>query len=132
MKKYVWEIVALGIVVIVAVSGSTVAASDVNNGKRLWKKAKCNTCHYYNKKKKKVGPTVMGVTKKRSEAWLVKWLKDPQGTWEENDAETQEMRKWKKRAIKAKRTKMKIKKLSDEQVADLVAFLKANDKEYTP
>jgi len=74
----------------------------------------------------------MGVTKKRSEAWLVKWLKDPQGTWEENDAETQEMRKWKKRAIKAKRTKMKIKKLSDEQVADLVAFLKANDKEYTP
>jgi cytochrome c2 len=127
MKKYMGEIVALTIVAIFAISGSAIAGGNVENGKVLWKKFKCKTCHYLKKDKKKVGPTVVGVTKIRSEAWLTKWLKDPKGTWKENDAETQEMRKWKKSAITAKKTKMKIKKLTDEQVADLIALLKAND-----
>ncbi len=78
--------------------------------------------------KKKVGPGVRDVTKRRSEEWLTKWIKDPQATREENDAETRKLRKWKKGLEKSKKTKMKIKKkLTVQEVTDLIAFLKKND-----
>lgn len=51
----------------------------------------CSNCHRVNNEKL-VGPGLAGTSKIHSEAWLGKWLSSPEKTWEENDAETQEMR----------------------------------------
>lgn len=100
------------------------SAGDAAKGEELWGSKKCKNCHNMDSKKK-VGPGLEGVTKKRSEAWLTKWLLDPDKTWEENDAETQAMKK-DAGAETAKKTKMKISKLNEAEVADLMAYMKAN------
>ena len=122
MKKITGGFLAL--IVAFAFAGVSYAG-DADNGASLWKSKKCKNCHKMSEKKK-VGPGLAGVTGKRSEAWMKKWLADPQAVWEENDAETQELRKWKKGADTAKKTKMKIKKLSDSEIDDLIAYMKAN------
>ena len=127
MKKGVGGIIMLALSIVFVSAGMAAGGGNSSNGEKLWKSRKCNICHKLTEKKK-VGPGVKGVTKKRSEGWLVKWLKDPQTTWEENDAETRDLRKWKKGLEKAKKTKMKVKKkLTDQEVADLIAFMKKND-----
>tara|TARA_B100001964_G_scaffold144619_1_gene159280 strand:+ start:557 stop:793 length:237 start_codon:yes stop_codon:yes gene_type:complete len=77
----------LALLIVLVSTGMAAGAGDAVNGAKLWKMKKCNNCHKLTEKKK-VGPGVKGVTKKRSEGWQTKWLKDPQATWEENDAET--------------------------------------------
>ncbi len=129
MKKHFGGFLALVMTVAFALASVAAAGGDAANGDNLFidKKKKCKICHKLTEKKK-VGPGLKGVTKKRSEAWLIKWMTDSQKTWEENDAETQEMKKWKKGRAAKKKTKMKgYKKLSDQEVADLIAFLKKND-----
>ncbi len=120
MKKLIAVVMTFAFVA-VAFAASPASA----DGAGLFKSKKCKTCHNLTGKKK-VGPGLKGVSSKRSEAWLTKWLTDPQATWEENDAETQELKKWKKGRDKAKKTKMKIKKLSPAEISELIAFLKAN------
>ncbi len=134
MKKYFVGFLTLVMTVAFALASVAVAGGDAANGEKLFndKKKKCKICHKLTEKKK-VGPGLKGVTKKRSEAWLIKWMTNSQKTWEENDAETQEMKKWptmygKKSRDGKPKTKMKgYGKLSDQEVADLIAFLKKND-----
>ncbi len=122
MKKITGGFLAL----IMAVAFAGVGyAGDTGSGAKLWKSKKCKNCHKISAKKK-VGPGLAGVTERRSEEWLKKWLSDPQATWEENDAETQDLKKWKKGADKSKKTKMKIPKLSEGEIDDLLAYIKAN------
>ena len=127
--KYILKSMVLAMLIIFSFSAMAVAGGDAANGEKLFKskKYKCKVCHKLTAKNK-VGPGLKGVTSRRSEGWLAKWLGDPKKTWEENDAETQEMRKWKKSRVKAKKTKMKMKKTpSGQEVADIIAFLKKND-----
>ncbi len=127
MKKGMSRIIMFALSILFVSAGMAAGGGNATNGERLWKSRKCNNCHKLTEKKK-VGPGVKGVTKRRSEGWLIKWLKNPQLTWEENDAETRKLRKWKKGLEKAKKTKMRIKKkLTDQEVSDLIAFMKKND-----
>jgi nitrite reductase (NO-forming) len=48
---------------------------DAVLGKQAFE-SKCLACHSVGEGKK-LGPDMLGVTRRRSEAWLVKWLKDP-------------------------------------------------------
>lgn len=126
MKKLTaWSMVVVSALVF-SISGVAIAG-DVGNGEAVFKNKKCKQCHNLTAKKK-VGPGLKGVTSRRSEGWLVKWLMDPQAAWAENDAETQKLRQWRKDRIKAKKTRMKIKKpaLTEEQAKDLIAYLKEN------
>ncbi|VAX19984.1 hypothetical protein MNBD_NITROSPINAE04-2713 [hydrothermal vent metagenome] len=111
-------------------SAVAVAGGDAASGEKLFnsKTFKCKACHKLTGKNK-VGPGLKGVTSKRSEGWLTQWLSDPKKTWDENNAETQEMRKWKKGRDKAKKTNMKMRKNpSGQEVMDIIAFLKKNDE----
>ena len=138
MKKLFAGLFALSLAFVFVSAGTALAGGDAAKGEVIFKKGtakvalngkkvnnKCKTCHKLTEKKK-VGPGLKGVTKRRSEAWLVKWLSDPQKTWKENDKETQDLKKWKKGRDKKPKTAMKI-KLTSEQVADVIAFLKKND-----
>jgi len=49
---------------------------DAVKGKQNFE-SKCFACHAI-EGTKKLGPNIAGVTKKRTEAWLTKWLKDPE------------------------------------------------------
>ncbi|MBI5179315.1 MAG: cytochrome c [Nitrospinae bacterium] len=83
----------------------------------------CANCHRTNDQKL-VGPGLAGVSKIHTEAWLKKWLKDPKKTWEENDAETQEMRKRLGEEKKSSPGMKLMHPLEDEEVDGLVEFLK--------
>ena len=100
------------------------AAGDAANGESLWASKKCKNCHNLDSKKK-VGPGLAGISKKRSAEWLTKWLLDPDGTFASDDAETAAMKK-DNGVENAKKTKMKIAKLSEGEVADLMAYMMAN------
>ncbi len=100
--------------------------ADTKKGKKIFKSksGNCKKCHKLNEETK-VGPGLKGMFDRYSEDWLRKWLKDPQGTWKENDPETQKMKKRLGKENK-KETLMKLPKggLTDEQVNDLFDFLK--------
>ncbi len=55
-------------------------------------KGACINCHRVTDQKF-VGPGLAGTGKLHTREWLAKWLTDPQKAWEENDAETLEMKK---------------------------------------
>jgi len=119
-------IMALFVIAIVAGFSSTAFAGDADAGKSIYEDKKAGNCKMCHKTtgKKLVGPGLKGVSARNSDEWLKKWLTDPQATWEENDAETQELRKRMKKQ-KKKKTAMKMKKkLSDEEIDHLIAYLK--------
>lgn len=119
-------ILALFIITIVAGLSSAAFAGDAAIGKSIYENKKAGNCKMCHKttKKKLVGPGLEGVSARHSDGWMKKWLKDPQATWEENDAETHELKKQMKKE-KRKKTAMKLKrKLSDEEIDNLVAYLK--------
>lgn len=107
------------------------AFADAKKGEEIFKNKKmgnCKTCHKLGAKKK-VGPGLKGMFDLHSEDWIRMWLKDPQGTWTANDSETQEMKKRLRKENKTK-TLMKMPKggLTDEQISDLIEFLKGATK----
>jgi cbb3-type cytochrome oxidase cytochrome c subunit len=51
----------------------TVAAA---RGKKVWNSKQCSGCHELGRTQS-TGPDLIGVTDRRSAAWLRKWLKDP-------------------------------------------------------
>jgi len=119
-------ILAIFAITIVAGFSSTAFAGDAATGKSIYEDKKAGNCKMCHKTtgKKLVGPGLKEVSARNSDEWLNKWLKDPQAIWEENDAETQELRKRMKKQ-KKKKTAMKLKrKLSDEEIDHLIAYLK--------
>jgi mono/diheme cytochrome c family protein len=83
----------------------------------------CSTCHRVNADKL-VGPGLAGVSKIHSDAWLKKWLKFPEKTWEENDPETAEMRARLGEGKKSKPGMKLVREFSDEEIDALVDFMK--------
>lgn len=81
--------------------------------------SKCLACHSIGFGPK-LGPDLAGVTRKRSEAWLVRWLKAPDKMLE-SDADAQALLKeW-------KNIPMPNQYLSDEEVANYLAFFRWAD-----
>lgn len=117
------------LVVVTLISVS--AFADSKKGEEIYSSKKignCKTCHKLSSKKK-VGPGLKGMFNRYSEGWIKIWLKDPQGTWERNNPETQKMKKMLRKERKSK-TMMKLPKggLSDEQINDLIDYLKEATK----
>lgn len=78
-----------------ACSAGMPAADNKPDGKAIFNNAtrgNCISCHRVTAEKY-VGPGLAGLGKLHTRAWLEKWLADPQKVWDENDAETLEMRK---------------------------------------
>ena len=109
MKKVLASITT---VAIMTASAGIAFAGDAKSGETLFKK-KCKACHMLTDKKK-VGPGMKGVfgrdsemAGKLDEAGMTAWLKDPKAV-----------------NPKSKMAKLFKTKLKDNEIADLVAFLK--------
>lgn len=106
MKKVVISIMAI---TMLSIGTGTVFAGDADKGAKLFKK-KCKACHLTTDKKK-VGPGLKGVygrkgvyIEKLDDESLHKWLKDPKKV--------------------NKKAKMMNLKLKDDQIDDLIEYLK--------
>lgn len=58
------------------------SAQDAANGEKLFKSI-CAACHKLDKKL--VGPPLQGITEKRDQKWLIKWIKDSPGLIKSGD-----------------------------------------------
>jgi mono/diheme cytochrome c family protein len=63
--------------------GSKVTLADVAEGEKLFN-ANCTSCHAINEKV--VGPALKDIDKRQSEAWIIKWVKNPQAVIKSGDA----------------------------------------------
>lgn len=92
-------------------------AGNAENGEKLFMK-KCKSCHRLTEGTK-VGPSLVGVTERRSEEWLHKWLQNPKAMLKAGDPIAVELlKKYKKKMPKLKM--MQTKKNRD----DVISFLK--------
>lgn len=97
-------------------------AQDLSNGQELFKR-KCKGCHRLSQGVK-MGPSLSGVTKRRSEEWLHKWLQDPQAMIDSGDPDAVAL------VEKYKKKMPKLKAMQDESNRkDVIAFLRENDKD---
>jgi cytochrome c2 len=87
-------------------------------GKELFQSKGCTGCHTIGKGKL-VGPDLKGVTQRRSEDWLKKWIKSPD-TMILTDPTAKEL-------LKQYLTPMPNLGLTDEEVNALISYLKHED-----
>jgi cytochrome c2 len=105
-----------------ALSASVAQAQDAKKGKAIYTSKGCGACHTINKPGSKMaGPDLGGVTQRRSPEWLKRWLKDP-GAMFGNDSTADAI------LAEAKNIKMPNLKLSDGDIASLIAYLAENPK----
>jgi len=119
MKNVSTAVVAL---VALFALGTTNAYADAAAGEALFASTKCKNCHKITDKKK-VGPGLAGVAKRVSDDWLKAWLADANGVWTANEGYTAELKKTMKKEDKPK-TAHKTRKLTDQEIADLIAYMK--------
>lgn len=117
MRKIALAAAALLVLSVSQASADPAAGESLFNGG-----GKCKNCHKTTEKKK-VGPGLAGITKRASEDWIKAWLKDPQGVWEANEGYTKTLKAAMKKESKPK-TSHKTKKLSDQEIADLMDYMK--------
>lgn len=102
---------------------SGAAYADVNAGKSLFEgPVKCINCHNINDKKK-VGPGLAEITKRTTEDWLKKWLKDPPAVWNAGDDYTKKLKETMKKADKPKPSHT-TRPLTDPEIGDLLDYMK--------
>ncbi|MBI5638777.1 MAG: cytochrome c [Nitrospinae bacterium] len=106
-----------------AIAAGAAWAADAAKGKEVFDgPAACGECHKTTGKKSG-GPGLAGTARRHSGEWLMRWLREPKKTWQENDSETMEMKK-RLGLENAERPGMKQRKnLSDEELADLIEYL---------
>lgn len=125
MKKSVVAVLSLCLTLVFAVSTPAFAAGDAAKGEEYYGK-KCKACHKLDEKAV-VGPGLKGTTTRHTDAWLTKWIMEPQKTWEENDEETKKLKTWKPGKDTAPKTSMVVKPApTAEETADVIAFLHKN------
>jgi len=95
---------------------TTAIAQSVDEGKELFS-ANCTACHAINDKV--VGPALKNVHQKRSEAWLIKWIKNSQELIKSGDAEAVKLYKENNEALMTS-----FENLSDNQVKSIIAYIK--------
>ncbi|MBF0170068.1 MAG: cytochrome c [Nitrospinae bacterium] len=107
--------------VVVALGAGSAYAGDAAKGQAIFEK-KCKTCHNLDDSVK-VGPGMKGVTTRRADEWLDKWLGDTKGMIAAGtDPTVVEI-------MKGAKVKMPtVKEMTDAaNRADMIAFLKKND-----
>jgi len=102
-------------------SSGIAVAGDAGKGEKLFKR-KCKSCHRL-REGVLVGPSLLGVTKRRSEEWIHKWLQDPKGVVQSGDAIATALKKRYKKQMP--HIKAMDKKANRESI---IAFLKENDQ----
>ena len=96
-------------------------AQDAGKGEKLFNR-KCKGCHRLSKGVK-MGPGLAGVTKRRSEEWLDRWLQNPKAMLKSGDPIAVEMlKKYKKRMPRIKAMQ------NEDNRKDIIAFLKKHDE----
>ncbi|MDH5509459.1 MAG: c-type cytochrome [Nitrospinota bacterium] len=84
--------------------------------------AKCKNCHNPTDKKK-VGPGLLGVVDRAGEAWIKSYLNDAPATWTADEGYTKTL-KASVGSVGKPKPKHKTKKLTEQEITDLVDFLK--------
>ena len=77
--------IAKNISVIIVVGLITITGANAQDGEALFK-AKCSACHRVDSRKV-VGPGLEGINEKRSQEWLLTWIKDSQAMIAAGDAD---------------------------------------------
>ena len=77
--------IAKRISLITAISLITTVSVEAQDGEALFK-AKCSACHTVGTKKL-VGPGLAGISDKRTQEWLISWIKDSQALIASGDAD---------------------------------------------
>ncbi len=95
-------------------------AGSAEKGKEIFD-SKCTMCHTIGGGKK-MGPDLKGVTERREHEWLVKFISNPEKMFEENDPIATELLK------EYNGLKMPNSNLSEEQVNDVIAYIKAESE----
>lgn len=99
---------------------ATPSAGNAEAGKAIvTDMAKCGMCHKLTDEKL-IGPGLKGITNLRSDDWIRSMVKDPTG-WVQTDPEA------KKLFEEYNKVPMTPLNLTDEQISDVIAFLKQND-----
>jgi nitrite reductase (NO-forming) len=101
-----------------APSGAT-GMSDADKGKALFASSACGACHVPAQGAPRIAPDLAGVTTRRSDEWLAKWLSDVPGMLA-NDAEA-------KKLLEQWKVMMPPTGMSPEQVKQLIAHFHAQD-----
>jgi cbb3-type cytochrome oxidase cytochrome c subunit len=96
-------------------SGVTVDPALAKRGKTVYTNRGCEGCHTIGKGRR-AGPDLAGVTERRSEDWLKKWLKDPTAMMDSDSTAKQLV-------ADAHGVKMPNLKLSDSDVDALISYL---------
>ena len=102
----------------IPINSSHAMNSDIENGQNVFKAKGCIACHTIGKGKLS-GPDLLGVTQRREEEWLKKWLKNPD-TMVFSDPIAKEM-------LQEYMVPMPNQGLSDEEIEQLIIYFKHND-----
>ena len=110
--------ISISLVLFFAVT-TTTQAQDAANGAALFKANACNSCHAVGRKL--TGPDLAGLSERREESWIIKWVHNPQGMIDSGDEQAV--------ALKAEfpTTMASYANLSEGDVKDIIAFLKAEE-----
>jgi nitrite reductase (NO-forming) len=95
-------------------------ATHAETGEEIFQNKGCVACHTIGKGKL-TGPDLKGVTERREEEWLRKWLKSPE-TMIQDDPIAKEM-------LKEFFVPMPNQGLTDEEIEQLIEFFEENDKQ---
>lgn len=94
-------------------------AQDASNGGALFRSNACNTCHAIGRQL--TGPDLAGLSDRREEDWIVRWVQNPQGMVDSGDPIAVEL-KGQYPTMMAPYSH-----LSDDDVRDIVAYLQAEE-----
>jgi mono/diheme cytochrome c family protein len=112
LQLLVFAVVFTGLSVFM--SGSA-QAQDASKGEQLFK-ANCASCHALDKKL--VGPALSGVTEKREQEWLFKWIRNSQALVKAGDPEAVAIfEEYNKSPMTA------FAHFSDEQISDILTYI---------
>lgn len=99
-----------------------VFAGNTENGEKIYKK-KCKGCHRITEGVL-VGPSLLGVTKRRTEEWIREWIQNPKAMIKKGDPVALELAK------KFKKHMRTLKIMQDEKNRDdIISFLKKLDNQ---